>query len=59
MNYAPIARILIRYGAAGIVGAAQADALSADKDLVTVLAVALAAGVEAFYALAKKKGWST
>ncbi|OOY15059.1 hypothetical protein [Thioclava sp. DLFJ4-1] len=58
-QYAPIARIALRYVIGGIIGAAQADMLAGDPDLVTVLAMAIGALVEALYAIAKKKGWAT
>lgn len=59
MNYAPIARILIRYGVGAVIGMAQAEKLAADADVVTVAALALGAAVEAVYAMAKRKGWTT
>jgi hypothetical protein len=59
MNYAPIARILIRYGVGLIIGADAADLLAGDPDVVTVLAVALGGAVEVVYNLAKRKGWAT
>jgi hypothetical protein len=59
MNYAPWARISLRYGIGAVIGAAQGDALAADPDVVTAVALAIGAGVEAVYALAKRKGWAT
>jgi hypothetical protein len=59
MQYAPIARIVLRYVIGGIIGAAHGDMLAADPDVVTVAALALGAAVEAAYALAKRKGWAT
>ena len=59
MQYAPIARIILRYVIGGIIGAAQGDMLAADPDVVTVAALAIGAAVEAAYALAKRKGWAT
>ena len=58
-DYAPIARILLRYGVGATVGLAQGEMLAADPDIVTVCAVALGALVEALYIIAKKKGWAT
>lgn len=61
MDYAPIARIFARYviGAA-FMGSDQIGAeLAADPDLIMLVTVAIGAIVEAAYALAKKKGWST
>ena len=59
MNYAPIVRILIRYGVGLVIGADAADMLAGDPDVVTLAALALGAGVEIVYALAKRKGWAT
>jgi len=59
MNYAPIARIIIRYGVGLLIGAAQADVLAADADVVTVVALAIGAGVELAYTIAKRKGSAT
>ena len=60
MDYAPIARIVLRYviGAA-FMGSDEIGAqLSADPDLVMTISVAVGAAVEGAYAFAKKKGWS-
>jgi hypothetical protein len=59
MNYAPVARILIRYGVGLIIGADAADLLAGDPDVVTVFAVAIGGAVEVVYNLAKRKGWAT
>jgi hypothetical protein len=59
MNYAPIARILIRYVAAFIVGTNSAELLAGDPDVVTTLALGIGAAVEASYTIAKRKGWAT
>ena len=59
MNYAPIARMVLRYGVGLIIGAAQADILAADPDVVTVVALAIGAGVELAYTIAKRKGSAT
>jgi hypothetical protein len=59
MNYAPIARIVLRYIIGGVIGAAQGDMLAADPDMVTLMALALGAAVEGAYAIAKRKGWTT
>ena len=56
MDYSPIARILLRYAVGAVIGAAQADVLAADPDLVTVIAFAVGAGVELAYAYAKRRG---
>lgn len=59
MDYAPIARIIIRYAVGLIVGADAAGLMAADPDMVTVLAVAIGGAVEVAYSLAKRKGWAT
>lgn len=59
MQYAPIARIILRYVIGAVIGAAQGDMLAADPDVVTVAALGLGAAVEGAYALAKRKGWAT
>nr|WP_309504267.1 hypothetical protein [uncultured Roseovarius sp.] len=55
----PIARILLRYGVGLAAGLAVGDQLAADPDLVLVLTGLIAAGTEAAYTLAKRKGWAT
>jgi hypothetical protein len=59
MDFAPIARIVLRYIIGGIIGAAQGDMLAADPDVVTVVALGIGAAVEVVYAVAKRKGWAT
>jgi hypothetical protein len=59
MDYAPIARIIIRYAVGLIVGADAAGLMAADPDMVTVAAVAIGGAVEVLYSVAKKKGWAT
>jgi hypothetical protein len=59
MNYGPIARILIRYIAAFIIGTDAAELLAGDPDVVTTLALGIAAAVEAAYVIAKRNGWAT
>lgn len=59
MNYAPIARIVIRYGVGAVVGLAQGQMLAADPDIVTIVALLIGASVELAYTVAKRKGWST
>jgi hypothetical protein len=56
--YAPIARILIRYGVGLIIGANAADIAVGNPDLVTVVAGAIGAANEAIYTIAKRKGWT-
>ncbi|PBB36915.1 hypothetical protein [Mesorhizobium sp. WSM3868] len=64
---AVIIRIALRYGAGvlvarGLLGAGDAEALSADPDihmaLETALGLALSFAAEAWYALARKLHWS-
>jgi len=55
--YAPIARILIRYGVGLIIGSNAGDIAVGNPDLVTVVAGAVGAANEVVYALAKRKGW--
>jgi hypothetical protein len=57
--YAPIARILIRYGAGLLIGLDSASILAGDPDIVSLVAAGLAIGTEALYALAKRRGWAT
>jgi len=56
--YAPIARILIRYGVGLILGAHAADIAVGNPDIVTVAAGAVGAANEVIYSLAKRKGWT-
>jgi hypothetical protein len=59
MMYAPIARILIRYGVGVVLGADAASIMAGDPDLVSVVAAVIGVATEAVYAYAKKKGWAT
>jgi hypothetical protein len=59
MNYAPIARIILRYAVGAIVGASQAELLIGDPDVVALVALSTGAAVEAAYVLAKRRGWAT
>jgi hypothetical protein len=59
MTYAPIARIVIRYGVGIVLGADAADIVAGDPDLISVVATAIGVITEAVYAYAKKKGWAT
>lgn len=59
MDFAPLARIVLRYIIGGVIGAAQGDMLAADPDVVTVVALGIGAGVEIAYGIAKRKGWAT
>lgn len=61
MNYAPIARIILRYLVGGVFmgSAAIGSQLAADPDIVAVAALAVAAVVEVAYTIAKRKGLAT
>jgi hypothetical protein len=61
MDYAPIARIVLRYvlGAAFMGSDQIGMELAADPDLIMLATVAIGAVVEAAYAIAKRKGWAT
>jgi hypothetical protein len=59
MTYGVFARILLRYVGGLIVGMEMADWMAGDPDLVLFVGVALAAGVEIAYGLAKRRGWAT
>lgn len=60
----PISRILLRYVVGYLVIRSLipqdiADQIANDPDIAAALGIALAAIVEGFYALAKRKGWRT
>ena len=59
MDYAPIARILVRYIVGAVIGMDAAQTIAGDPDVITVVALAVGAAIEALYAIAKKKGWAT
>jgi len=59
MNYAPIARILVRYAVGLIIGADAADIAAGDPDVISLVAVAIGAAVEVIYSAAKRRGWAT
>lgn len=58
MDWAPLARIVLRYIIGGVIVAGQGDMLAADPDLVTMVALGIGAAVEGLYVFAKRKGWS-
>lgn len=60
-QYAPFARIILRYlVGAGVMGsAAIGEQLAADPDLVMAASVAIGAIVEGFYTFARKTGGTT
>lgn len=57
-----IGRVILRYGAGFVLGSAAGVKLAADPDLALVVGLgasaAIAAVVEVFWAVAKKRGWS-
>jgi hypothetical protein len=59
MDFAPVARIIIRYIVGAVIGMDAGATLAGDPDVVTVAAIGIGAAVEAAYAVAKKKGWAT
>ena len=59
MNYAPIARIVIRYGVGLVFGLEAGNLLAGDPDTVLIAAAVIGAVTEWAYAYAKKRGWST
>lgn len=59
MNWAPLARIILRYGVGLVLGWEAGALLAGDPDIVVYAAMGIGAAVEAAYALAKKKGWTT
>lgn len=59
MDFAPTARIVLRYGIGYLAGSEAGEALALDGDAVLMLSLALGAAVEGLYALAKRKGWAT
>lgn len=59
MDYAPLARIVLRYAVGAVVGMDSGRLLAGDPDVVTMVALAVGAAVEAIYAIAKRRGWAT
>ena len=59
MDYAPIARIVLRYAVGLVIGLEGGQALVGDPDIVLFVAMVIGAAVEAVYAVAKRKGWAT
>ena len=59
MEYAPIARIVLRYIVGAILGMEAGGILAGDPDVVAYVAIGVGAAVEAAYAYAKRKGWTT
>lgn len=59
MTYAPIARILLRYGVGITLGMEAGSLVAGDPDLISVVAIGVGALVEVVYTYAKKRGWAT
>lgn len=59
MDFAPLARIIMRYGIGYLAGSGAGEALAMDPDAVLILSLALGGAVEGFYGFAKRKGWAT
>jgi len=63
MIIGPSVRIAVRYGIGGLFGAAAADAIINDPDLMTLFTIAFSTAggwsVEHIYKIAKRRGWAT
>ena len=59
MDWAPVARIVVRYVVGVVIGMDAGEALAGDPDVITMVALAIGAAVEGVYALAKRNGWTT
>ncbi|MGB1215925.1 MAG: hypothetical protein ACPG4X_21340 [Pikeienuella sp.] len=58
MNYAPIARIIMRYIVGAILGTETGDILAGDPDVIAFVALGLGVATETAYAIAVKRGWA-
>ena len=58
-DFAPFARIALRYGVGLTLGAEMGDILAGDPDAVAAVALLIGLAVEAAYGFAKRKGWAT
>lgn len=59
MNWAPIARILLRYGVGYFAGRQVGETLSLDADVVMIVSIGIGCVIEGAYVLAKRRGWAT
>jgi hypothetical protein len=59
MDWAPYARVFIRYVVGLVIGMDAGASLAGDPDVVTLVALAIGAAVEAAYAYAKRNGGAT
>jgi hypothetical protein len=57
MDYAPIARIVVRYIVGLVVGSDTAGIIAADPDVIPIVAIGIGVAVEGIYTLAKKREW--
>ena len=58
-DWAPLARIVLRYIIGGVMGMEAGNLLAGDPDVVFYVALGLGAVVEVLYTYAKRKGWAT
>ena len=58
-DWAPLARIVLRYIVGAIMGMEAGAVLAGDPDAVFYTALGIGALVEVVYAYAKRKGWAT
>lgn len=59
MDFAPIARIALRYLVGYAIGAEAGEALALDPDMVMVVALGIGVAVETAYTWAKARGGKT
>ena len=59
VNWAPVARILLRYGVGFAIGRGLGEELALDPDVVLLTSLAIGGVVEILYTVAKRKGWTT
>jgi hypothetical protein len=58
-DWAPLARIVLRYIVGAVAGMEAGAVLAGDPDIVFYVALGIGAAVEVVYAYAKRKGWAT
>lgn len=59
MNYAPLARIVLRYIVGAVAGMEAGSLLAGDPDVVLYVALGIGLAVEVAYTFAKRRGWAT
>ena len=62
--FAPLARVILRYGVGflagiGLVSEDMSSQIQGDADVLVILIAVLIASNEAFWWLARRKGWAT